>query len=64
VSIAEAEAEHRQLAARLAALPRQVVPARKAPALDAAALLRVNLVSGVVSAHDPPGEPPHLEQTA
>jgi biotin-dependent carboxylase-like uncharacterized protein len=57
VSIAEAEAEHRTLAARLAALPRQVVPVRKAPALDAAALLRVNLVSGVVSAHDPPAEP-------
>jgi biotin-dependent carboxylase-like uncharacterized protein len=59
VSVAEAEAEHRQLAARLAALPRQVVRVPRAPTLDAAALLRVNLVSGVVSAHDAPGEPPH-----
>jgi biotin-dependent carboxylase-like uncharacterized protein len=58
VSVAEAEAEHRRLAARLAALPRQVVPVRGAPALDVAALLGANLVSGVVSAHEPPREPP------
>jgi biotin-dependent carboxylase-like uncharacterized protein len=58
VSVAEAEAAHRQLAARLAALPRQVVALRSAPAVDAAALLGANLVSGVVSAHDPPCEPP------
>ncbi len=58
VGIAEAEAEHRRHAARLAALPRQVVAVRSAPALDTAALLGSNLVSGVVSAHDLNYEPP------
>jgi biotin-dependent carboxylase-like uncharacterized protein len=58
VSIAEAEAAQRQLADRVAALPREVVAVRPAPAVDAAALLAANLVSGVVSAHDPPCEPP------
>ena len=58
VSIAEAEAEHRRHAARLAALPRQVVAVRGAPSIDAAALLGSNLVSGVVSAHDLNCEPP------
>jgi len=59
VSIAEAEAAHRQLAARLAALPRQIVAVRSRSALDEAALLlRANLVSGVVSADDPPWDPP------
>jgi allophanate hydrolase subunit 2 len=53
VSVTEAEAEHRRYAARLAALPRQVVAVRGAPPVDAAALLGSNLVSGVVSAHDP-----------
>jgi allophanate hydrolase len=58
VSVAEAEAAHRQLAARLAQLPRQIVAVRGQSALDETALLRTNLVSGVVSAHDPPCEPP------
>jgi biotin-dependent carboxylase-like uncharacterized protein len=57
VSVTEAEAAHRLLAARLAALPRQVVSARPQPPLDETVLLRANLVSGVVSAHDPPGDP-------
>ena len=60
VSVAEAEAAHRQLAACLAQLPRQIVAVRPQPALDETALLGANLVSGVVSAHDPPCEPPHL----
>ncbi len=59
VSVAEAEAAHRRLAARLAELPRQIVAVRPQPALDETALLGANLVSGVVSAHDPPCEPPH-----
>jgi biotin-dependent carboxylase-like uncharacterized protein len=58
VSIAEAEAAHRRHAAMLAALPRRVVAARSARAVDAAALLGSNLVSGVVSAHDLDCEPP------
>jgi biotin-dependent carboxylase-like uncharacterized protein len=58
VSVAEAEAAHRELAARLAQLPRQIVAVRSTAALDEMALLRANLVSGVVSAHDPPFEPP------
>lgn len=58
VSVAEGEAAHRQLAARLAALPSQVVAARSQPTLDGTSLLGINLVSGVVSAHDPPWEPP------
>jgi len=58
VSIAEAEAEHRRHAASLAALPQQVVAVRGAAVIDAAALLGSNLVSGVVSAHDLPCEPP------
>ena len=53
VSIETAEAAHRQLAALLAALPRQVVAVRAASNIDGAALLAANLVSGVVSAHDP-----------
>jgi biotin-dependent carboxylase-like uncharacterized protein len=57
VSIETAEAEHRRHAALLAALPRQVV-AVGASTLDEAALLAANLVSGVVSAHDPPFETP------
>jgi biotin-dependent carboxylase-like uncharacterized protein len=57
VSIETAEAAHRRLAALLAALPRQVV-AVSASAIDEAALLAANLVSGVVSAHDPPFESP------
>jgi hypothetical protein len=36
----------------LAALPQQVVAARGGDAIDTAALLGSNLVSGVVSAHD------------
>jgi biotin-dependent carboxylase-like uncharacterized protein len=52
VSIAEAEAAHRHHAAMLAALPQQVVAARGGDAIDTAALLGSNLVSGVVSAHD------------
>lgn len=63
IGIAEAEAAHRRLAARLAALPSQIVGARPKPALDETALLGANLVSGVVSAHDPPPDsshgPPH-----
>jgi hypothetical protein len=58
VSVAEAEAAHRQVAARLAQLPRQIVAVRGQSALDETALLRTNLVSGVISAHDPPCEPP------
>jgi biotin-dependent carboxylase-like uncharacterized protein len=54
MSVAEAEAAHRQLAARLSALPSQVVAARPRPILDETSLLGINLVSGVVSAHDPP----------
>ena len=53
VGIAEAEAEHRRHAAMLAALPQRVVAARTGPGIDPAALLVSNLVSGVVSAHDP-----------
>jgi hypothetical protein len=59
VGIAIAEAEHRRLAARLAALPRHVVAVRGASAVDAVALLGSNLVSGVVSAHDRHWEPPY-----
>jgi biotin-dependent carboxylase-like uncharacterized protein len=58
VSVAEAEAAHRQLVARLAALPRQVVAVRAVAGVDETALLHANLVSGVVNAHDPPSEPP------
>jgi biotin-dependent carboxylase-like uncharacterized protein len=58
VSVAEAEAEHRHHAARLAALPLQVDAVRGAAVVDAAALLGSNLVSGVVSAHDQHCEPP------
>ncbi len=58
VSVAEAEAAHRQLAARLAQLSRQIVAVRGQLVLDATALLRTNLVSGVVSADDPSCEPP------
>ena len=58
VSIETAEAAHRRLAALLAALPRQVVAVRAASTIDEAALLAANLVSGVVSAHDPQWEPP------
>jgi biotin-dependent carboxylase-like uncharacterized protein len=53
VSIETAEAAHRRLAALLAALPGQVVAVRAASVIDDAALLATNLVSGVVSAHDP-----------
>jgi biotin-dependent carboxylase-like uncharacterized protein len=53
VSIETAEAAHRRLAALLAALPRQVVAVRATSGIDEAALLAANLVSGVVSAHDP-----------
>lgn len=59
VSIEAAEAEHRRHAARLAALPRQVVAVRSIPSIDAAALLGSNLVSGVVSAHDLNCDPPN-----
>jgi biotin-dependent carboxylase-like uncharacterized protein len=59
VSIAEAEAEHGRHAARLAALPRQIVPVRRPPSVDPTALLGSNLVSGVVSAHDHNCEPPY-----
>jgi biotin-dependent carboxylase-like uncharacterized protein len=59
VSIADAEAAHRQLAVRLARLPQQIAPARSRNVLNETALLGANLVSGVVSAHDPPWEPPH-----
>jgi biotin-dependent carboxylase-like uncharacterized protein len=59
VSVADAEAAHRRFAARLAQLPQQIVPLRPEPTLDETALLGTNLVSGVVSAHDPPWEPPH-----
>lgn len=52
VGIAEAEAEHRRLASRLTAMPRQVVAVRGGSGIDEAALLGSNLVSGVVSAHD------------
>ena len=58
VSIAEAEAEHRRHAAMLAALPRRVVAGHSTRAINSAALLGSNLVSGVVSAHDPDCEPP------
>jgi biotin-dependent carboxylase-like uncharacterized protein len=58
VSIVEAETAHRQLAARLAALPRLLLPAPSQSALDETALMQANLVSGVVSAHDSPWEPP------
>src|SRR5262245_41102370 len=59
IGIAEAEAEHRRLASRLAALPSQVGAVRGAERIDEAALLGANLVSGVVSAHDRPWEPPY-----
>jgi biotin-dependent carboxylase-like uncharacterized protein len=59
VSIGAAEAEHRRLASRLAALPRQVVAVRGTSAVDAAVLLGSNLVSGVVNAHDRHWEPPY-----
>jgi biotin-dependent carboxylase-like uncharacterized protein len=59
VGVAEAEAEHRRHAAMLAALPQRVVAARGVGGIDTAALLASNLVSGVVSAHDPwPGSDP------
>jgi biotin-dependent carboxylase-like uncharacterized protein len=57
VSIEAAEAAYRQHASLLAALPGQVVAVRSAVAVDAAALLAANLVSGVVNAHDPRCEP-------
>ena len=57
VSIETAEAAYRRHAALLAALPRQVV-AVSASGIDESALLAANLVSGVVSAHDPPLDQP------
>jgi allophanate hydrolase subunit 2 len=51
VGIETAETAYRQQAAMLAALPRRIVTVRGA--LDTAALLGSNLVSGVVNAHDP-----------
>jgi allophanate hydrolase len=58
VSVEAAETAHRQYAAMLAALPGQVVAARAASMIDEAALRAANLVSGVISAHDPRWEPP------
>jgi biotin-dependent carboxylase-like uncharacterized protein len=58
VSVETAEAVHRQHAATLAALPRRVVAVRGAAAIDEAALRAANLVSGVISAHDPRWEQP------
>jgi biotin-dependent carboxylase-like uncharacterized protein len=58
VSIAEAEAAHRELARRLAGLPSQVVAVRAVPSVNETALRGANLVSGVVSACDPHCEPP------
>jgi biotin-dependent carboxylase-like uncharacterized protein len=57
VSIEAAEAAYRRQASLLAALPSQVVAVGSAGAIDAAALLAANLVSGVVNAHDPCCEP-------
>jgi biotin-dependent carboxylase-like uncharacterized protein len=47
-----AEAACRVLASRLAAMAEDIVPVRRAAAIDEAALLGTNLVSGMVNAHD------------
>ena len=52
VDIDEAEAAARQLAADVAALTDQIVPARREPVIDAAKLMAENLVSGLVDARD------------
>jgi len=58
VSVEDAEAAHRQLASRLAAMAQDIVPVRRVAAIDEAALLGSNLVSGMISAHDGHWEPP------
>ena len=58
VSVEAAEAAYRQHTSLLTALPRQLVSLRDASRIDEAALLASNLVSGVISAHDPRGEQP------
>jgi biotin-dependent carboxylase-like uncharacterized protein len=58
VSVEAAEAAHRQYAAMLAAFSGQVVAVVAAPIIDEDALRAANLVSGVISAHDPRWEPP------
>jgi biotin-dependent carboxylase-like uncharacterized protein len=50
VDVAVAEAAARRLASEIADMPRRLI--RRAPGLDAAALMRENLVSGMVDAHD------------
>ena len=50
VDVTAAEAAARQLAGEIAELPRWLI--RRAPGLDAAALMRENLVSGMVDARD------------
>lgn len=57
VGIDAAEAAHRQLASHLDAMAEQIVPVRRASAIDAAALLGANLVSGMIDAQDGPWEP-------
>ena len=52
VDIEAAEAAARQLAADIAAMLEQIVPVRRAPAIDLAKLMGENLVSGVVNARE------------
>lgn len=50
VSIDAAEAARRELAARMVAIARQIVPFRREPIIDEAKLMQANLVSGMVDA--------------
>jgi biotin-dependent carboxylase-like uncharacterized protein len=52
VSIDEAEAARREMAARIADLEASVVPARREGVIDEAKLMAANLVSGAVDARD------------
>jgi hypothetical protein len=52
VSVEAAEAIHREHAASLAALARQITPVRHQPAIDETRLMQTNLVSGMVDAHN------------
>ena len=58
VGIDQAEAAHRQLASTIAALPQQIVAACRVLAIDEAALMASNLVSGTVSALETDWEVP------
>ena len=52
VDVAAAEAAHRQLRAYLDAIPQRSVTARTADVIDEKMLLRANVVSGMIDAHD------------